>query len=745
MPTVKTVMGSVGRIFEVLGKMVSELLSNPQFQAGLKNFFDGIEKALKIMGPAVGPMATSLGGLFDLMAKVLPNVAELVAAIMIEWGPAFDEIVKALEPMIPDIVALAKTFIHELAPILMQFAKEILPPLVALFKELVPWSIALIKVLSPIIATILTYIANGLKAFAAGIKAFNEGDGGKILSFIGRFSEAMKNFKWKTTGNLIVDIAVKVGWALALTKVGEGAKKFLIDLAIRLTQNTKAAGTIFTTWVKSIAAEILRALLDFPRWFAEDVAPKLGEMAKNVAKEVIRIILGKPAEGDADSKAKADAFGKSVFDNLMLGIQGAWILFKARIKTWIDSINPFHDIMEQIFGKEAGGPLPGSGGAGGGGKGMGVGARILPSMINESAETTWLDTFKTNMGLKLGSLPPVITGAIGTLGTIVGPQWSGFWNGLSTNANTNLTTTAGVVGNKLFTMNRDVGTFKTNALLNFGTWGAETLQKATGTMGGVAGEIAGKLGESSGSFTGFVMNTLPKILGFFNTSGTTATNKLAGMKRDTDSNMGGMSSTTTAKTRQMGIETKYAFIGMAAQAAANLPRMVASVTQNVNSAVAAAASMGGRIVGQLNGWYGSMVSSGASLVSGFAAGMNSNLGVVTSAAFAVAAAVAAAMPHSPAKIGPLSGLGYTTHSGRALVRDLAGGMMDNMYRVRQATAAIAGAANVGANLDFSNDLGETGIIVDRREVNLVVNNPVAEPTSRSVDRASNTIRLAGGL
>lgn len=742
MPTVKTIMGSAGRIMENLGTMVSKFLSNPQFQKGLESFFRGIEKALEVMGPAVDPMAKSLGGLFDLMGKILPQVADLIADIMIKWGPAFDEIIKAIEPLIPDIVELAKTFIDELAPILTQFAKEILPPLIDLLKELIPWATQAVKSLSPIIATTLTYIANGLKNFAAGIKAFNEGDGGKILTFLGKFSEAMKNFKWKTTGNLIVDIAVKVGWALAVTKVGEEAKKFLVNLAIKLTEQTKGAKIVFEIWVRSIAAEILRALLDFPRWFAEEVVPELQRIAKEVAKEVIRIILGKPSEGDAETKAKADEFGKSVFDNMMIGIQGAWALFKFRIKTWIDSVNPFHSIMEQIFGTS---PAAGSGGSGGGVGSRTVPAKILPSVINEPAEQTWFDTFKTNMGTRMGTLPPVMTGAIGALGTIVGPQWAGFWNGLQTNANTNLTSTAGVVGNRLFGMNRDVGTFKTNALLNFGTWGAQTQAEARGTMGTVAGTIAGRLIDAGGSVGGFVSENLPRFLDFFNQSGTTATNRLSGMKRDTDGNMSSMSQTTGQKTRQMSTDSRSAFLAMAVAALSNLPRMVSAVQANTSAAISIASAMGSRIVGALNASYSSMVSSGAALVSGFASGMSANLGVVTSAAFAVAAAVRAAMPHSPAKVGPLSGMGYTTHSGRALVKDLAGGMMDNMYRVRQATAAIAGAANVGANLDINGDLGENGIVIDRREVNLSIVNPVAEPTSRSVEKASNTIRLAGGM
>ena len=52
-------------------------------------------------------------------------------------------------------------------------------------------------------------------------------------------------------------------------------------------------------------------------------------------------------------------------------------------------------------------------------------------------------------------------------------------------------------------------------------------------------------------------------------------------------------------------------------------------------------------------------------------------------------------PHSPAKVGPFSGRGYTTHSGKALIGDFA----DSIRAGRDQVAEAAGYALGGA--DFS--------------------------------------------
>lgn len=92
-----------------------------------------------------------------------------------------------------------------------------------------------------------------------------------------------------------------------------------------------------------------------------------------------------------------------------------------------------------------------------------------------------------------------------------------------------------------------------------------------------------------------------------------------------------------------------------------------------------------------------LAGSGAAMVLSFAAGIRSQIGAAVAAANAVVSAVKRLFPHSPAKEGPLSGQGYTDHSGEALVKDFAKGIESQASAARNAatvvTGAVAGAFN----------------------------------------------------
>lgn len=86
-----------------------------------------------------------------------------------------------------------------------------------------------------------------------------------------------------------------------------------------------------------------------------------------------------------------------------------------------------------------------------------------------------------------------------------------------------------------------------------------------------------------------------------------------------------------------------------------------------------------------------LAGSGAAMVLSFAAGIRSQVGAAVAAANAVVSAVTRLFPHSPAKEGPLSGQGYTDHSGAALVSDFAKGIESQVSVARSAASAVTGA------------------------------------------------------
>lgn len=121
--------------------------------------------------------------------------------------------------------------------------------------------------------------------------------------------------------------------------------------------------------------------------------------------------------------------------------------------------------------------------------------------------------------------------------------------------------------------------------------------------------------------------------------------------------------------------------------------MTSAISNGVNQAVSFMASLPGRILGALGNLGSLLVASGKALIQGFINGIKSMVGAVVDAARSVVSAARDLFPFSPAKKGPLSGKGYTTYSGRAMIKDWAGGMMDEGDAPVSAVESIARNVN----------------------------------------------------
>lgn len=129
----------------------------------------------------------------------------------------------------------------------------------------------------------------------------------------------------------------------------------------------------------------------------------------------------------------------------------------------------------------------------------------------------------------------------------------------------------------------------------------------------------------------------------------------------------------------------------------HMAAFVSAIASGFSQAVSHAASLPGRVRGAMGNLGGMLVSSGRALVQGFINGITSMIGAAASAASRVVSAVRAFFPFSPAKRGPFSGRGYTTYSGKALVK----GFAEGMRSVSGVAAAAAGAVTKAAQKQFT--------------------------------------------
>lgn len=130
------------------------------------------------------------------------------------------------------------------------------------------------------------------------------------------------------------------------------------------------------------------------------------------------------------------------------------------------------------------------------------------------------------------------------------------------------------------------------------------------------------------------------------------------------------------------------------------------------------------VVGFFTGAGSWLVDSGKALLQGFADGVMGAVGWVGDQISGALGTIRGLFPFSPAKEGPFSGRGYTTYSGKALMRDWARGMASEESAVRKTVKSALGGASAmlsaGVSVSGSPASAATGgnvyITVDGRQV-----------------------------
>ncbi|WP_424116956.1 phage tail protein [Rothia mucilaginosa] len=122
-----------------------------------------------------------------------------------------------------------------------------------------------------------------------------------------------------------------------------------------------------------------------------------------------------------------------------------------------------------------------------------------------------------------------------------------------------------------------------------------------------------------------------------------------------------------------------------------------AIGDGVGAAVEFVKAMPGKIMDGLGNLGGMLVDSGKALIGGFIDGIKGMIGSAKDAVGGVLKAIGDFFPHSPAKVGPFSGRGYTTYSGKALIGDFAGAIRAGRDEVADAAGYALGGADFSAS------------------------------------------------
>jgi len=124
----------------------------------------------------------------------------------------------------------------------------------------------------------------------------------------------------------------------------------------------------------------------------------------------------------------------------------------------------------------------------------------------------------------------------------------------------------------------------------------------------------------------------------------------------------------------------------------------AKVITAFDALVAYIKNIPGRIVAVFGSAATMLWNAGKNIINGLVGGMKEAIagGAIAKAAAAAAQQVADHLPHSPAKMGPLSGKGSPFRSGQNISRMLSNGMISKLGLINRANNAVAGMAGFGA-------------------------------------------------
>lgn len=120
---------------------------------------------------------------------------------------------------------------------------------------------------------------------------------------------------------------------------------------------------------------------------------------------------------------------------------------------------------------------------------------------------------------------------------------------------------------------------------------------------------------------------------------------------------------------------------------------VSAVTGGNEQVMSILGGLPGKIIGLFADAGSWLIDSGRALLKGFADGVMGAVGWVGGQISGALGKIRGLFPFSPAKEGPFSGRGYTTYSGKALMRDWARGMASEESTVRKTVKSALGGAS----------------------------------------------------
>ena len=509
-PFIKNAFSDIGTAAAILIGYIGEVIADPAIHVSMLNFTDAMITALEKLEPAIAPFTSSLAHAVDLLALILPNIAEVVSAFAVNLMPVLDKMsdslgtlitplkdltIQVIEKLTPSfknldekvvtplingvrdnlipafseavdkLAPLVDSIVTALAPVITELATNILPGIVKLAGGLAPYVETIVKFATPFIKTFFEELGKAIKGMADWMDDFNT-NAGPFLKHLQEIADKVSTIKFEPpkteSGKENPWLALATKWAVALVTESPTAAAF----AKYFKGTTDSLLNGWNTVVKTA-----ETLVD-PKKLTAAIAGGLGGIVNAFAS-----IDAPGGLNETVNKWFDDTFFKPIrdaWDAFFRGLDGWWKDIKAGFQGWMkDTFN-----LGTIFGgKEA--KITNGGGLGGGGASRGVGATILPQMLDQEAEGSFLDMFIAGIQEKAAQMWTSITEALTNFGTDVMTNWNAFWDGVGTKVQEIWDGVVVWVQTKAAEISANVGQFITDVGTNWNAFWDGVNQKVT--------------------------------------------------------------------------------------------------------------------------------------------------------------------------------------------------------------------------------------------------------------------------
>ena len=350
-PSIRSAFESISGVIGSLSSAISSIISDPAFQAGFEDMFNGIEAGFGKLAPVIGTMGPKMGAFLSIIGSLAENIGGILAAAFEVALPTITALKQALDPLIPVLGDALIQIIHALQPAFDALTEAIVsmaPAITDIVKASAPFIADFVEKLAPALPALAAGLLAGVAAFKAfsGIQSILYG----LMNLAGIFGKAelaVKLFNIALRLNpigLIITGIVALGAALVVAYNNVGWFKDFVDGAFKAIQDViagiiawwnsdfipmwegagKAAGEFFGgigKWVGEAAANIGKFFGDLGKGIG-DFFGGIGGMVGDGA-NAFGDFFGGIGKGISDAFNGAAEFVSTAIGNIGAGISAA--------------------------------------------------------------------------------------------------------------------------------------------------------------------------------------------------------------------------------------------------------------------------------------------------------------------------------------------------------------------------------------------------------------------------------------